>query len=387
MNVMEAVIIIGTGIAAYTLAREFRKLDATSPLVLITEDDGRSYPKPMLSNALTKGKTADQIAMFDAQAMAVKLDATILTHTVVTTIDPEAKQISMSDGQLLAYGQLVLAVGAKPIRIPIDGDAADEVLSVNNLADYALFRDTLIDAKRVAIIGPGLIGCEFANDLINVGIAVSVIGPSLLPMDALLPTPIAEELKMTLADAGVDWHFETSTQSINHSDSTYEITLTNGDKLNADVVISAVGLRANTALASSAGLNLNRGIVTNEFLQTSQPNIYALGDCAEVSGHNLLFIAPIMAAAKALAKTLAGELTAVKYPAMPVAVKTPSYPLITAPPARDAVGEWKFEASPSGFGIKGLFVAANEDLLGFVLSGDMVSEKGAFAKQLPDVLN
>ncbi|NOQ93751.1 MAG: hypothetical protein GQ547_03850, partial [Methylophaga sp.] len=210
--------------------------------------------------------------------------------------------------------------------------------------------------------------------------------PSALPMDALLPEPIAEELKSTLAKAGVDWHLETTTESINHSDTGYELSLTNGDTVHADIVISAVGLRANITLAEAAGLNTNRGIVTDQYLQTSQPNIYALGDCAEVSGHNLLFIAPIIAAAKALASTLAGEPKTVKYPAMPVAIKTPNYPLITAPPARNAEGEWHFEKAKSGFGIKGLFVGTNDALLGFVLSGDTVSEKAALSKQLPDLL-
>jgi len=384
---MKPVIIIGTGVAAYTLAREFRKLDTETPLVLITEDDGRSYPKPMLSNALAKGKTADQIAMFDAEVMAEKLDADILTYTSVDEINIDSNELVLSDGKSLAYASLVLAVGASPIRIPFEGDAADDVLSVNNLMDYAQFRDKLTDAKRVAIIGPGLIGCEFANDLLNIGIAASVIGPSTLPMDALLPKPIAEQLKSTLGNAGVDWHFETSAQIINHSGSGYDITLTTGETLYADVVISAVGLRANTDLASSAGLTVNRGIITDDSLQTSKTNVYALGDCAEVCGHNLLYIAPIMAAAKALAKTLAGEPTQVNYPAMPVAVKTPSYPLITAPPALGAIGEWTFETAESGFGIKALFVDKNDQLLGFVLSGDTISEKSALAKQLPALLN
>ncbi|NOQ94511.1 MAG: FAD-dependent oxidoreductase, partial [Methylophaga sp.] len=217
-DLMDPVIIIGTGMAAYTLAREFRKRDTETPLVLVSVDDGRSYPKPMLSNALTKGKTADQVALSDAATMATKLNAEIMTHTVVSAIDPSAKTISLGNGKSLAYQKLVLAVGANPIRIPIDGDAPVDVLSVNNLADYTIFRDKLIDAQRVAIIGPGLIGCEFANDLLNVGVAVSIIGPSALPMDALLPEPIAEELKSTLAKAGVDWHLETTTESINHSD-------------------------------------------------------------------------------------------------------------------------------------------------------------------------
>ena len=383
---MDPVIIIGTGVAAYTLAREFRKLDAESPLVLISEDDGRSYPKPMLSNALTKGKTADQIAMFDAVAMASKLAADIITHTVVTAIDSQLQTITLDDDTTLSYSQLVLAVGAKPIRVPIDGDAADEVLSINNLTDYTIFRNKLTNAKQVAIIGPGLIGCEFANDLVNVGTAVAIIGPSSLPMDALLPEPIAKELKVTLAEAGVDWHLGTTSAMINHAEAGYELTLTNDEILHVDIVISAVGLRPNTDLAEAAGLDVNRGIVTNDYLQTNHQNIYALGDCAEVEGHNLLYIAPIMAAAKALGSTLAGVETAVKYPAMPVAVKTPSYPLITAPPARNAQGEWQFEASPTGFGIKGLFIAENDDLLGFVLSGDTVSEKQVLTKLLPEIL-
>jgi rubredoxin-NAD+ reductase len=126
--------------------------------------------------------------------------------------------------------------------------------------------------------------------------------------------------------------------------------------------------------------------VTDKFLKTDHEDIYALGDCAEVAGHNLLFVAPLIAGAKALAKTLSGDKTAVHYPAMPVAVKTPLYPLVIAPPARDAQGEWAFEQASSGFGIKGLFYGEDKVLLGFALSGDFVKERLLLAKQLPDIL-
>ncbi len=226
--------------------------------------------------------------------------------------------------------------------------------------------------------------------LINTGIAVSVIGPSKLPMDGLLPEPIATELKITLSNAGVDWHFQNTVTTVNHATTSnnngYELTLSNGDLIQADVVISAIGLCPNIELAKTIGITVNRGIVTNEYLQTSQPNIYALGDCAEVAGHNLLFIAPILVAAKALAKTLSGQTTAVKYPAMPVAIKTPNYPLIVAIPALLAKGSWQFECASSGFGIKAVFTNDSAALLGFVLSGDMVSEKQVLTKLLPDIL-
>lgn len=386
---MHPIIIIGSGFAGYTLAREFRKLDPTSPLIIITSDDGRSYPKPMLSNALSKGKTAEQLALSSSEAMATTLNITILSDSIVSDIDPQQQTVTITNSATLHYKQLILALGATPIRNVLQGNATDHVLPINNLSDYTKFREQLVNANHVAIIGPGLIGCEFANDLINTGIAVSVIGPSKLPMDGLLPDPIATELKTVLSNAGVDWHFQSTVTSVNHTTTNnngYELTLSNGDLIQADVVISAIGLCPNIELAKTIGITVNRGIVTDEYLQTSQPNIYALGDCAEVAGHNLLFIAPILAAAKALAKTLSGQTTAVKYPAMPVAIKTPNYPLIVATPAILAKGSWLFESAPSGFGIKAVFTNDSAALLGFVLSGDMVSEKQVLTKFLPDIL-
>lgn len=386
---MHPIIIIGSGFAGYTLAREFRKLDSTSPLIIITSDDGRSYPKPMLSNALSKGKTAEQLALSSSEAMAKTLNITILNNSIVSDIDPQLQTVTITNAAPLHYKQLVLALGATPIRNVLQGNATDDVLPINNLNDYTKFREQLVNANHVAIIGPGLIGCEFANDLINTGIAVSVIGPSKLPMDGLLPEPIATELKTTLSNAGVDWHFQSTVTTVNHTTTdtnAYELILSNGNSIQADVVISAIGLCPNIELAKTIGIAVKRGIVTDEYLQTSQRNIYALGDCAEVAGHNLLFIAPILAAAKALAKTLSGQTTAVKYPAMPVAIKTPNYPLIVATPALLATGSWQFESASSGFGIKATFTNESAALLGFVLSGDMVSEKQVLTKLLPDIL-
>ncbi|NQZ53735.1 MAG: FAD-dependent oxidoreductase [Piscirickettsiaceae bacterium] len=384
---MDPIIIIGTGFAGYTLAREFRKLDSQTPLIFITSDDGRSYPKPMLSNALTKGKTAEQLALSDSTAMAKTLNAEIMTHTIVSHIDPQAKIITTTTNKRLNYQQLVLAVGAKLIHIPIKGRSSNNIISINSLDDYSVFREQLNNAKHVTLIGPGLIGCEFANDLLNAKVKVSIVGPDAYPMSSLLPQPIAEELKSTLEAAGVDWHLNTTTTSIVSTEDGYQLTLENGDSINTDIVISAVGLRSNTELAELAGLKVSRGIVTNNYLQTSHTDIYALGDCAEVAGHNLLFIAPILVAARALAKTLSGTITSVKYPAMPVAIKTPYYPLVVSPPSQGSKGNWLFESSPTSTGIKGLFIGANNMLLGFVLSGDMISDKQALTKQLPVLLS
>jgi rubredoxin-NAD+ reductase len=384
---MNPIVIIGTGIAGYSLAREFRKLDKETPLVLITSDDGRNYPKPLLSNALAKKKTAEQIALSTAEKMADTLPATILTHTIVETIDRTTKLITLSSGQTLTYQKLVLAVGASPFRADLEGDASDTVISINTLSDYEAFRARLSDNSSVAIIGSGLIGCEFANDLISSGYTVSVIGRTTLPMMPLLPEQLASELKTELERAGVQWYLSAQAQRIDHSfNENYTVTLSTGEVIDADIVISAIGLRANVSLAEQIGLAVNRGIKTNTYLETTDPDIYALGDCAEVVNHHLMYLAPITVGAKALSQTLTGNPTPVSYSAMPVTIKTPLYPLVVCPPPRDVDGDWSITDCDTQAGLSALFHDQVGQLRGFVLTHDATKIKQSLAQQLPDLL-
>jgi len=163
-----------------------------------------------------------------------------------------------------------------------------------------------------------------------------------------------------------------------------KVTLENGTTLAADIVLSAVGLKPRIALAQAAGLKVNRGIVVNKNLQTSDPDIYALGDCMEIEGLVMPFVMPIMHAARALGATLAGKPTPVSFPAMPVLVKTPACPTIVSPPAPGAAGEWQVEAGAEG--IKSLFVDASGKLLGFALNGAATAERAKLLPLLPAVL-
>jgi rubredoxin-NAD+ reductase len=187
-----------------------------------------------------------------------------------------------------------------------------------------------------------------------------------------------------LEEKGATFHFGPLATEVNRSETGYVVSLNNGETIEADAVLCAVGVRPRTALANEAGLETQRGIVTDRLLQTSAPHVYAMGDCAEVAGHVLVYVAPLMAAARALAATLAGEPTQVSYPAMPVAIKTPACPIVVSPPERDAEGEWSFEgAAPD---IKALFRSSKGDLLGFALTGQAVKQRMALAKELPAIL-
>jgi rubredoxin---NAD+ reductase len=377
------IVIVGSGLAGFAVAREFRKLDRETPMTLITREEGYFYSKPMLSTAFTNAKAADQLISTTAAAIAEQLGLHLLPATEVQSINPGQHLLTTTQGEV-PYAQLVLALGADPIRPALAGNAAHQVLSVNDLNDYAEFRVRMQDHSRVAILGAGLIGCEFANDLLSANHSVHVIDMAPLPLGRLIPQAAGKAMQAGLAAAGVKWHLGTTVESVNTSADGLTLALANGTTIQADIVLSAIGLRPRIALAQACGIAVNRGIVVNRYLETSAPNVYALGDCAEVEGLVLPYVMPIMQAARALAPTLAGTKTELSYPAMPVVVKTPAMPTVVSPPAANAVGDWKITELDSG--IDARFEDQSGNLLGFALMGQAVSQKAALTKLLPPVL-
>jgi rubredoxin-NAD+ reductase len=275
-------------------------------------------------------------------------------------------------------------LGADQIRLALEGNAANEVITVNDLEDYAQFRKTIEGKKRIAILGAGLIGCEFANDLVLGSYEVDVIDLAPQALGRLLPEAAAQALQAKLSAAGVSWHFATTVQSIDRSGDSLLITLANGTVICSDAFLSAVGLRPRLDLAQSAGITTGVGITVNRQLETSAKNVYAIGDCAEVEGLVLPYVMPIMQAARALAPNLLGQATVLSYPAMPVMVKTPALPTIVSPPAKGAVGDWKINSVEGG--LEARFESTDGKLLGFALMGTATAQRGALTKELPPIL-
>ncbi|MFJ3487399.1 FAD-dependent oxidoreductase [Pseudomonas sp. NPDC090202] len=359
----QPIVIIGSGYAGYGLAQALRKADAQVEIRVLTQESGHLYSKPALSIGLSQGKSAEALAGESPLAIEKRLNIRVYPHCTVQSIDSAARRLHTSFGDM-EYGQLVIASGAQPIRLPIKGQA-QAMVSVNNLQDYRHFRERLTGVQRVAILGDGLIGCEFANDLAHNGFSVDVIGLGRWPMERLLPVETGQLLQTALSDLGVRWHLQNTVEAIESSDQGYVLTLADGQTLTADLVLSAVGLRPDLSLAQSAGLAVGRGIQVNAELQTSVPGIYALGDCIEIDGQLLPYLAPINQGIQALSKTLLGQPTAVDYPLMPVTVKTPAAPLCLLVPG--TTGEWRCTPTPDGMSAS--FYDADGRLNGFALLG------------------
>ncbi len=383
-NSSAPIVIIGSGLAGYNLAKELRKLAADQPLLMITGDDGRSYSKPMLSTGYGKNKTADELAMSTAAGMAEQLNMTIRTNTVVTAIDIDAHTISLGD-ETVEYSKLVLAWGAEAVGPRIEGGAEYLVFSINDLEDYAKFRTAAEGKKRVLIMGAGLIGCEFANDMTAGGYECEIVAPCEQVFPTLLPESAANAVQAGLEGIGVKFHLGPLVSRIERDGDGVVATLDNGDEIRADVVVSAIGLRPRTQLAGEAGIKVNHGIVADRHLKTSADDVYTLGDCAEVEGRVLLYVLPLMASARALAKTLTGTPTEVSYGVMPVTVKTPACPVVVSPPpGGDASGRWIVEQE--GNDVQAEYRNEAGDLLGYALTGAKVANKVALNKELPAIM-
>lgn len=280
----------------------------------------------------------------------------------------------------LGYAKLVLAIGADPRPYWVEGCEEAEIRTVNDLDDYAAWRAALKPGARVLLVGAGLIGSEFANDLAGSGHQVTVVDPAPWPLGRLLPQALGEEMAKALGGAGVTFHLGRSVAYWNKG----RAALDDATMIAYDQALSAIGLVPRTRLAFEAGLKVERGIVVDKTLRTSDPDIFAIGDCAETPAGPLPFVAPLMAEAKALAATLAGAETELKLPALPVVVKTPALPMVVCPPAPGAAGDWVMEGE--GRDRKALFISPDGRKLGFALSGARAAERQALAKEMPDLL-
>ncbi|HIF9081972.1 TPA: NADH:flavorubredoxin reductase NorW [Photobacterium damselae] len=375
------IIVIGSGFAAYQWVKSFRKLDQDTEITIITADNGDDYSKPDLSHVFSRQQRATDLIKQSATEFAQVNGVKLITNTYVTAIDPQVKTVSIDD-QVLTYSNLILATGSRAFVPPFAGNATDEIITLNSLQEFEQAQERLITAKRITVLGAGLIGTEIAMDLASSHKQVTLCDKAASILPAMLPPFLGSEVQHTMALNGVDFKLNLGISAINRHHQEMLVELDNGEVISSDVVIAAMGLRSNTQLAQQAGLMVNHGIVVNQYMQTSDANIYAIGDCAELYGRVRAFIQPTMLAAMALAKTLAGTATPVRLPASLVKAKTPWIPLNLAGKTVGSELTWEIQRNSDGYVAKAFHVETSE-LSGFIVSHDQAKAAFPLLRLLP----
>lgn len=371
------IMIIGSGFAARQLVKHIRKLDGQVPLTLIAADGMDEYNKPDLSHVISRSLSADALTLQTAGEFAEQYQLQLFPQTWITDIDSAARTVRSAD-RSWQYDRLVLATGARTAVPPVPGH--ELMLTLNSQQEYRAARQQLRDARRVLIVGGGLIGCELAMDFRLAGKTVSVVDNNASLMASLMPPEVSSRLQQKLVQSGVQLALCSQLARLEPCGGSVRATLADGREIIADAALAATGLRPETALARRAGLTVNRGIQVNSRLQTSNPHIFALGDCAEINGALLPFLQPILLSAMCLAKNLLNQTAALALPPMLVKVKTPELPLQLAGDAGRPDLSWHIVSNAGGMVAKGVDDAGK--LCAFAVSEGSMKEAFALLKSL-----
>lgn len=325
----EGVVVVGGGTAGWAAVEALRALDADVPITMVTACEGDRYRKPELSVALSQDKSPETLVSEYGRDAAMRLDVRLLSNTYAVGLSSALYQARTTAGTL-NYTQLILAQGARP-AMPA---ALPPSLCwrINDLAMWTGVHRTLASGpQRIAIVGAGLVGCELAEDFARAGHAVSVLDMNEQPLAALLPERASQRLLQSWRSRGIAFLPARSVTLVESTSSGKRIVHTQrGEALHVDMVLCATGLGTDPRLARGAGLDFERGIVVDPgTLQTSAPDIYALGDCISIAGEPCRFIEPIAAQAETIAHAVLGRDHAGYRHKPPVLrVKTRSLPIV-----------------------------------------------------------
>jgi nitrite reductase (NADH) large subunit len=306
-----SLVVIGNGMAGMRTVEELLKLapDMYRITVFGAEPHG-NYNRILLSPVLTGEKTVDDIMLHTRDWYA---DRGITLHAgdPVVRIDRKKRVVHAQSGLAVQYDRLLIATGSKPFIVPVPGHTLNGVIGFRDLQDVdtmlAAARAGADGANRAVVIGGGLLGLEAANGLLRRGMQVSVVhlGGSL--MNQQLDPPAAELLRASLERRGLRILLERETAAIEGEGKVEAVRFGDGERIEADLVVMAAGVRPNIELAKSAGLHVERAIVVDDTLQTYDPRVYAVGECVQHRRSTFGLVAPIWDQARVCAAHLAGN--------------------------------------------------------------------------------
>jgi len=272
----DSVVIVGAGAAGSVAAETLRREGYTGRVSLIGAEASGPYDRPNLSKDYLAGNAPEEwIPLRPAEYYAEK-GIDLMQGVTVERVDPAAKQVVLANGKTLGYGALLLATGADPVRLTLRGNDLPHVHYLRTLADSRAIIAKCSHVKRAVVVGASFIGLEVAASLRARGIEVTVAAPETVPLVRVLGDSIGGMIRRLHEGHGVVFRLGARLVSIDPA----EVTLDGGEKLPADLVVLGIGVRPVTALAAASGVAIDRGVVVDEYLRTSAPDVFAAGDIA-----------------------------------------------------------------------------------------------------------
>jgi NADPH-dependent 2,4-dienoyl-CoA reductase/sulfur reductase-like enzyme/nitrite reductase/ring-hydroxylating ferredoxin subunit len=274
----ESVVIVGAGAAGNAAAEMLRREGYAGPVTMIDADEAGPVDRPNLSKDYLAGTAQEEWVFLRPREFHAVQKIDLVLGKRVVALDPKARRLELSDGTRRGYGALLLATGAEPVKLPVHGSELAHVFYLRSLADSRaiIARATARESMRAVVVGASFIGLEAAASLSARGLEVSVVAPDARPLGRVLGPEMGDFVRALHEEHGVHFHLGHTLAAIEES----SVILDDGSRLPADLVVIGAGVRPSLALAEQAGLRIDRGVVVNEHLETSAPDVYAAGDIA-----------------------------------------------------------------------------------------------------------
>ena len=302
----ETLVIVGMGMAAARLVEELsRRALGRYAIAVVGAEPRRAYNRVLLSSLLAREIGEHDIEL-KPDGWWARMGVTTIYGRRVAEIDRAGKKVRLDDGRSLAFSKLVLATGSDAVRLPLPGADLPGVLTFRDHADVERIRAATKPGGRAVVIGGGLLGLEAASGLAKAGVATCVVHLMDRLMERQLDPAAGAFLRAEMQARGVTVHLDAQTKDIIGTDRVEGVRLGDGTVLPADVVVMAVGIRPQVALAKAAGLNVERGVVVDDGLATDDPAIFAIGECAQHRGVAYGLVEPAYEQARVLADRLCG---------------------------------------------------------------------------------
>jgi apoptosis-inducing factor 3 len=271
-----SVVIVGGGAAGLAAAEMLRREGYDGFLTMISADDSAPCDRPNLSKEFLAGSAPEEWIPLRPSDFYTSRRIDLILNSRVSSLDVQRKRVRLENGKEHVFDALLLATGADPVKLPIPGASASQIHYLRSFADSRAIVAKAASAKQVVVVGASFIALEVAASLRERGIAIHVVAPELLPFDPVFGSEIGRFIRSLHESHGVVFHLG---ETIGRLDGR-QATLSGGAKLDADFLVVGAGVRPSLALAEQAGLKLDRGVLVDEFLETSAPGIFAAGDIA-----------------------------------------------------------------------------------------------------------